>query len=176
MAHNSGDDFMKRRSTIAATAAALCAFPATAALAASSGAALDASVLRMKLQKGITPDVAVDCLKLRANLRNMKQVGYLPLSKQVEAMVGKPQKLTEVFLFCNPLIAIEMVAANIDFAAYLPCRITLTEDSEGSYWLVMLNLAPLIAQIPTGSALHAKAESVNDILMSIMHAGAYGEL
>lgn len=166
---------MKRRSAIAASAAAFCAFPVASARAG-SGSALDASVVRMKLQKGITPDVAVDCLKLRANLRNMKQVGYLPLSKQVEAMVGKPQKLTEVFLFCNPLIAIEMVAANIDFAAYLPCRITLTEDEAGDFWLVMLNLTPLIAQIPAGSALRAKAESVNDILMSIMHAGAAGEL
>jgi hypothetical protein len=40
----------------------------------------------------------------------------------------------------------------------------------------MLKLTPLIAQIPAGSALRAKAESVNDILMSIMHAGAAGEL
>ncbi len=166
---------MKRRSAIAAAAAVFCALHAASARA-DSGTALDASVVRMKLQKGITPDVAVDCLKLRANLRNMKQVGYLPLSKQVEAMVGRPQRLTEVFLFCNPLIAIEMVAANIDFAAYLPCRITLPEDAAGAYWLVMLDLKPLIAQIPAGSALHAKAEQVNDVLMSIMQAGASGSL
>lgn len=166
---------MERRSILAASIAAAISAPAQAATPAGH-AAFDASVVKRALATGITPRVAADCMKLRANLRNMKQVGFLPLSVQVAAMLGKPQRLTEVYLFCDPVTAIEMVASDIDFAAYLPCRITLTEDAAGKYWLVMLNLAPLIAQIPLGSPLLPKATKVAAILNSIMDAGATGAL
>lgn len=163
---------MQRRSILATPLAAAC----TIGVAAAATPAFAASVIKRPLQPGITPDVAADCMKLRANLRNMKQVGFLPLSAQVAAMLGKPQPLTEVYLFCDPLTAIDMVASNIDFAAYLPCRITLSEDTKGQYWLVMLNLAPLIAQIPANSPLRTKADKVNETLTSIMQAGVAGEL
>jgi uncharacterized protein (DUF302 family) len=170
----------KRRAFIAASAtgfgvAALGHTPASGATPPLAPS-LAQSVVRLPLQKGITPDVAVDCMKLRANMRNMKQVGYLPLSQQVTDMLGTKQRRTEVFLFCNPITAMAMVDSDIDFGAYLPCRITLTQDAKGQYWLVMLNLTPLIAQIPADSPLRPKAEAVNDILMSIIHAGAAGDL
>ncbi len=166
-----------RRSAVAMSLAVLAAsVPAASRAGGFAAPALDKSVVRLPLEKGISPSLAIQCMNLRANLHNMSKVGTLPLSAQVEAMLGKKQPLTEVFLFCNPITAMEMVAANLDFAAYLPCRITLTEDDKGRYWLVMLDLAPLIATIPAHSSLRPKAEKVKAILDSIMHAGAAGEL
>jgi uncharacterized protein (DUF302 family) len=136
----------------------------------------NAAVIKMPLTKGLSAHDCVQSMQLRANLLNMKQVGDLPLSEQVQAMTGKPQRLVRVFLFCDPLTAIDMVdGGGIDFAAYLPCRITLVEDDAGKLWLVMMNLQPLIASVPPGP-LREKAEKVGATLMQIMKAGAEGSL
>ncbi|MGC8807376.1 MAG: DUF302 domain-containing protein [Thiomonas sp.] len=136
----------------------------------------NAAVIRMPLAKGLSAHDCVQSMQLRANLLNMKQVGDLPLSEQVQAMTGKPQRLIRVFLFCDPPTAVQMVAGSIDFAAYLPCRITLAEDERGKLWLVMMNLRPLIDSVPPGSPLRKKAETVGAKLMQIMQAGAKGSL
>ncbi|MBN2690871.1 MAG: DUF302 domain-containing protein [Burkholderiaceae bacterium] len=136
----------------------------------------NAAVLRLPLAKGLSPRDCVQSMQLRANLLNMKQVGDLPLSEQVQAMTGKPQRLIRVFLFCDPPTAVQMVDGSLDFAAYLPCRITLVEDENGKFWLVMMNLQPLIDSVPPGSPLRAKAEAVGKTLMRIMRAGARGAL
>jgi hypothetical protein len=136
----------------------------------------NAAVIRLPLAKGLSPADCVQSMQLRANLLNMKQVGDLPLSGQVQAMTGKPQRLIRVLLFCDPLTAVQMVDGSLDFAAYLPCRITLVEDEKGDCWLVMMNLQPLIDSVPPGSPLRTKAEMVGNTLMSIMQAGAKGSL
>ncbi|OYV30514.1 MAG: hypothetical protein B7Z79_06555 [Thiomonas sp. 20-64-9] len=136
-----------------------------------------APVIRLRLNAGLSAQDCVQSMQLRANLLNMKQVGDLPLSEQAQAMTGKPQRLIRVFLFCDPPTAVAMVDdGSIDFAAYLPCRITLVEDAHGQLWLVMMNLQPLIDSVPPGSPLRSKAEKVGKTLMSIMQAGARGSL
>jgi uncharacterized protein (DUF302 family) len=69
-----------------------------------------------------------------------------------------------------------MVEYNIDFAAYLPCRISLVEDAKGKYWLVMMNLDMLIQGASLDAALKKEAEKVRDILNQIMDAGVNGDL
>ena len=133
-------------------------------------------VLRMALEKGVNADDAIESLKLRANKLNMKQVGDLPLSDQVKAMTNKEQRLVRVFLFCDPATAQKISDANIEFAAYLPCRISIAQDKDGKIWLVMLNLQPLIDQIPKDSELRKEAVKVNESLIDIMKAGASGAL
>jgi uncharacterized protein (DUF302 family) len=133
-------------------------------------------VMRMALEKGVSPSDAIESLKLRANKLNMKQVGDLPLSDQVKAMTNKEQRLVRVFLFCDPATAQRISDANVDFAAYLPCRISIAQDKDDKIWLVMLNLAPLIEQIPKDSELRKEAEKVNESLIDIMKAGASGAL
>lgn len=173
---------MKRREAIGFFAALFGSEKAWGALPAASAAmpsSSNAPVVRMPLSKGVSAQDCVQSMQLRANLLNMKEVGDLPLSAQVQAMTGKPQRLIRVFLFCNPLTAVQMVEGvdgSIDFAAYLPCRITLVEDENKRYWLVMMNLQPLIDSVPEGSPLRTKADEVGKMLMSIMRAGAKGSL
>lgn len=170
---------MNRREAIGFSAALFGSEKAWGALSAASAAmpnSSNAPVVRIPLAKGVSPQDCVQSMQLRANLLNMKQVGDLPLSEQVQAMTGKPQRLIRVFLFCDPLTAVQMVDGSIDFAAYLPCRITLVEDENKRYWLVMMNLRPLIDSVPEGSPLRAKANEVGKTLTSIMRAGAKGSL
>lgn len=134
-------------------------------------------VIGIDLAKGVTPDDAVQSMQLRANLLNLKQVGDLPVSKQVAAMTGKPGPTIRILLFCNPLVAADIVAARPDFAAYMPCRIALVETAPGHYRLEMMNLAPLIAEIPAGNAkLRAEAEKISHQLRSVLEWGATGRI
>lgn len=151
------------------------------ACAALSGVAMagpkpEPAVISMALAKGVSPQDAIQSMQLRANSLNIKQVGDLPLSKQVTAMTGKATPLIHIFLFCNPLTAADIAGFNPEFAAYMPCRIALVQDKPGHYELVMINLDPLIRQIPAKSKLHAEAEKVKDTLLSIMQWGAEGRI
>ena len=64
----------------------------------------------------------------------------------------------------------------MNFAAYLPCRISLVEDKKGRGWLVMMNLDMLIQNPKMDPNLKKEAIRVRDILNDIMKAGAAGEL
>ena len=133
-------------------------------------------VIKRPLEPGIGFDEAVQSMKLRANALNFKLVAELPLSKQVEATTGKPQRRMEIFQFCDAVTAKAMVDVSIDFAAYLPCRIALIEDAKGKGWLVMVNLDEILADYKLGPDMSKLAMSVRDALVSIMDAGVKGDL
>jgi uncharacterized protein (DUF302 family) len=136
---------------------------------------IEDTVVKQRINEGISMDEAVESMKLRANLLNMKLVAELPLSKQVEAM-GKKARRMEIFQFCDPLIAQSMVEANIHFAAYLPCRIALVEDEKGQGWLVMMNPDMMLTGATLSAELKKQATEVRDNLLEIMDAGTKGEL
>ncbi|TCV82879.1 DUF302 domain-containing protein [Sulfurirhabdus autotrophica] len=138
--------------------------------------AISQTVVKMPIAKDISMDDAVDSMKLRANFLNMKLVAELPLSKQVEATTGKPERRMTIYQFCDALTAKNMVDYSMDFAAYLPCRIALIEDEKGHGWLVMMDLNILINSANLNPKLKEKAIEVRNNLESIMKAGANGEL
>lgn len=133
------------------------------------------TVVKQALAEGVGPDEAVESMKLRANMLNIKLVAELPLSQQVKAM-GQETRRMEIYQFCDALTAKKMVEYNIDFAAYLPCRIALVEDAKGKFWLVMMNLDMLIQNPGFDPKLKEEAVKVRDTLQSIMAAGANGDL
>jgi len=133
------------------------------------------TVLKMPLAEGVSMDDAVDSMKLRANGLNFKLVAHLPLYRELQAM-GVDSKRVEIFQFCDARIAHEMISHNIDFSAYLPCRITLIEDQTGQAWLVTLDLDKVITTAKLSPELMEKAITVRDHIRSIMEAGANGEL
>jgi uncharacterized protein (DUF302 family) len=133
------------------------------------------TVVKEPLAEGVGPDDAVESMKLRANMLNIKLVAELPLSQQVKAM-GQETRRMEIYQFCDALTAKKMVEYNIDFAAYLPCRIALVEDAKGKFWLVMMNLDMLIQNPGFDPKLKEEAVKVRDTLQSIMTAGANGDL
>ena len=136
---------------------------------------LEKTVVKMPLAEGVSMNDAVESMKLRANILNFKLVAELPLSKQIKAM-GTSSRRIDIYQFCEPLTAKKMVEYDIDFAAYLPCRISLVEDAKGKAWLVMMNLDMLINNQSLDKNLLKEATKVRDSLMEIMRAGANGEL
>jgi uncharacterized protein (DUF302 family) len=162
-----------------ALATSLCACllvvsSATAAPKAPPPIRIADTVVRMPLAKGVGMDDAVQSLKARANELNMKLVAELPLSKQIVAM-GEQSRRIEIFQFCDPLTAKKMVEYDLNFAAYLPCRITLVEDAKGQAWLVMMNLDMFLGDPSLTPDLKKEGIKVRDTLNAIMKAGANGE-
>jgi len=134
---------------------------------------INQTVTKVKLAEGVTADDAIDALQSRAIALNMKLVAHQPLSKELEARGIKSGRL-EIFQFCNPEDAHKMVSFNPIFAAYMPCRIALVEEPDGSTWLMMINLDMLINNVELPPDLKAIATHINKNLVEIMQAGASG--
>jgi uncharacterized protein (DUF302 family) len=145
------------------------------ALAPADNPTIADTIYKMPLQDGISMDDAADSMRLRANGLNFKLVAHLPLSKELETL-GVESGRIEIFQFCDARIAADMLAHDVDFAAYLPCRITLIEDKEGKPWLVTLDLDKVMQVADLPPELVEKAMLVWDNIRSIMEAGAGGEL
>ena len=155
---------------------ALCMFGAAAFAAEPIQSA--PGVYKLSVQSGVSVDDAAESMRLRANALNLKLVAELPLSKQVEAVTGKPQKTIIIFQFCDAVIAKQLIDVNVDFAVFMPCRIALIEEDSGKAWLVMMdvNTDDIAREKRLTPELQKKIEEVRGMLVNIMQAGASGDL
>ncbi len=141
-----------------------------------SGNAAEATVWKVPVADGLSVEEVEDTLRFVANEHNIKNVGELPLSAQVEAMTGESQRFLKIYMFCNPLTAAQMVDYSDAFSAYLPCRVSLIEDTDGKLWLYTLNMDMMIHGGKTlPDDLKAEANDVKDTILDIMNRGASGE-
>ena len=141
-----------------------------------TGNAAEATVWKMKVEEGLKASEVEEVMKFVANEHNIKNVGELPLYKQVEASTGKPFRFMKIFMFCNAVTASKMVEYSDAFSAYLPCRVTLLEDKTGQLWLYSLNMDLMIhGGMPLPEELKKEALNVKKIILDIMKRGASGE-
>ena len=141
-----------------------------------TGNAAEATVWKAKVSDDLSAEDVEDVMHNVANEHNIKNVGELPLYKQVEAMTGKPFRFMKIYMFCNALTAAQMVDYSDAFSAYLPCRISLLEDKQGKLWLYTLNMDLMIhGGTPLPPELKKEALRVKFIIQDILKRGASGE-
>jgi uncharacterized protein (DUF302 family) len=138
-------------------------------------------IIRMPVKEGVSFDDAVESLKLRANTRNFKFVGHAPLSKEVEAVTGKSTLRTEIFSFCDAVTAREFLDVSKEFAAFLPCRVTLLEDENKKIWIVSMLMDMSMLDRPKGAPqvpekLRKRAAEIIDIMDDMIKAAANGDI
>jgi uncharacterized protein (DUF302 family) len=135
-------------------------------------------VYKLAIDRNVSLSEAAESMRLRANALNLKLVAELPLSKQVEAVTGKPQRTITIFQFCDAVTAKELIDMSMDFAIYMPCRISLIEDADGQGWLIMpdINVDLVAKEKKLQKELTARIKKVREGLIEIMQAGAHGEL
>jgi uncharacterized protein (DUF302 family) len=131
------------------------------------------TVIKMALADGVGPQDAVEAMLSKAAELNMKMVGHQNVGLELRNR-GLESPDLEILQFCNPEDAIKMVQFNTIYAAYMPCRIALVQDSEGKHWLEMLNLDMIINAYQLPPELQAIAITVNGTMLSILTAGATG--
>ena len=128
-----------------------------------------------KVKAGVTIEQIEAALASVASEDNMREVGVLPLSKELEARSGKKEKFLKVYSYCTPSTARIMVDFSPHMAAYLPCRITVVEKEDG-LWLYTLNMDMMIKmgrKLPPD--LHVAAMKVRDTILKMMEKGSRGE-
>ena len=141
-----------------------------------TGNAAEATVWKFPVEDGLGWEEVEETMRFVANEHNIKNVGELPLSEQVTAMTGEEQRYLKIYMFCNPLTAVQMVNYSDAFSAYLPCRISVVEDKSGKLWLYSLNMDMMIhggTELP--AELFEEASKVKDTIVDIMNRGAEGE-
>jgi uncharacterized protein (DUF302 family) len=135
-----------------------------------------ATTWEAKVKEGMKPADVEEILKLVAVERNIRDVGVLPLSKELEARSGKREKTLTVYSYCSPGTARKMVDFSPHMAAYLPCRISMVEHDDGSLWLYTLNMDMMVKmgrKLP--SPLKEEAQAVRDTIWTMMQRASKGE-
>lgn len=141
-----------------------------------TGDIAEATVWKIPVEEDLSPEDVEEVMKFVANEHNIKNVGELPLSAEISAQRGEDYRFLKIFMFCNPATAANMVDYSDAFSAYLPCRISLVEDTSGKLWLYSLNMDLMInggKALP--EALFDEATQVKEVMLDIMNRGATGE-
>jgi uncharacterized protein (DUF302 family) len=128
-----------------------------------------------KVRPGVTPEMIEQAFASVAVEQNLRAVGELPLSRELEARSGQPQRLLKVYSYCNPQTARAMVDFSPALSAFLPCRVTVVERDDG-LWLYTLNMDLMIhmgRKLPL--ALKADALRVREAIWLMLERGASGE-
>lgn len=134
-----------------------------------------ATTWERKVRPGVSVQDVEDALASVALEDGVKQVGVLPLSEELRARTGTPQRFLKVYSYCSPEIARKMVDFSPHMAAYLPCRITMLEKEDG-LWLYTLNMDMLIhmgRKLPPD--LRESALKMRGTIVKMLDRGARGE-
>lgn len=136
---------------------------------------IQVQLVRIQVADSVSFDDAVESLKLRANQLNIKFVGANLIYKEIEALTGKPAKRMEIFNFCDGLTAQQMLAADLNTIAFMPCRIAIVEDQDGKRWVISLMMNDKFVRSLKGDT-RKNAERVMDALKNMMRAASAGDL
>ena len=141
-----------------------------------TGNSAEAMVWKVKVSEDLSADEVEETMRFVANEHNIKNVGELPLSGQIEAMTGTESRYLKIYMFCNALTAAQMLEYSDAYSAFLPCRVSMVEDKEGGLWLYSLNMDAMIyGGAPLPVELKEEAEGVKEIILDIMNRGAKGD-
>ena len=134
-----------------------------------------ATTWERKVQPGVTVNDIEQVFAQIATERNMKAVGELPLSKELEARTGQKQRFLKVYSYCSPETARMMVDFSPHMGAYLPCRLTVVERADG-LWIYTLNMDMMVKmgrKLP--SPLKEEAWKVRETIFMMLDRAAKGE-
>ena len=74
-----------------------------------TGNAAEATVWKVPVNEDLSAEDVEETMKFVANEHNIKNVGELPLSSEVEAMSGKKSRFFKIYMFCNAMTAAMML-------------------------------------------------------------------
>ena len=135
-----------------------------------------ATTWAVKVKPGVTVGDIEAALATVATDENIKSVGVLPLSDELQARnPDVKQKMLRVISYCSPTTARMMVDFSPAMAAFLPCRIVIAEKDDG-LWLYTLNMDMMIKmgkKMPPD--LKEATMKVRNTIWKMMERGSTGE-
>jgi uncharacterized protein (DUF302 family) len=141
----------------------------------SGGDIAAATTWERRAASGVTVEQIEQAFASVAAEYNLRAVGELPLSKELEARTGQPQPFLKVYSYCNPSTARRMLDFSPAMAAYLPCRVTVMAREDG-LWLYTLDM-DMMTRMGRRMPPELKAETgrVRDAIRALIDRGAAGE-
>lgn len=142
---------------------------------ASEGDIAVATTWSRKVKPGVTVEEIEEAFESVAAEDNIRPVGNMPISKELQLRSGKPEKFLKVYSYCDPAAARQMVTISPSMAAFLPCRITVVEQEDG-YWIYTMNMDMLIKlgrTLPPDAS--ATMHRLRSTLLKMLDRGAAGE-
>jgi uncharacterized protein (DUF302 family) len=128
-----------------------------------------------KVMPGVTVAEIEEAFASVAAEDNMRPVGDLHISKELELRSGKQEKFLKVYSYCDPAAARQMVDFSPNMAAFLPCRISVVEQDDG-LWIYTMNMDMLIKMgRPLPPDVGATLHRVRATLLKMLERGAAGE-
>lgn len=109
-----------------------------------TGDAMQALVYQRRVAPGRDVGDVERTLEAAAAELGLQSLGTLGVQREIQQQTGKNFPLLQVYLFCDPDLANDLMRHNPGMAAYLPCRITLYEDTRGALWVMTPNLDLLL--------------------------------
>ena len=102
----------------------------------SEGDIADATMWEVKVDEGVTLEDVKDAINAVGVNANIKNVGELPLSEELNAR-GVKSGVIHVMSFCNPETARKMIDFSPAMAGFLPCRVNIVEEEDGLHIYTM---------------------------------------
>jgi uncharacterized protein (DUF302 family) len=138
--------------------------------------------VKLKAKSGLSFDEVIQSMMLRANRLNLKFVGSNPISQDLRAALNDDTvPRTEIFSFCDIMLARDLLRHIPEMVVFMPCRIAVMADAAGDIWILTMNWDV------TGLELAGKQENIppelrrgmldiRNKMEDVMRAGANGEL
>ena len=127
-----------------------------------------------QVQPGVKVEDIEYALEEVALAMGLKDVGTLPLSKELESR-GVKTGYIQVKSYCNPATARKMMNFTMHAAAFLPCRITIAENEKGEMWMYTLNMDMMIKMgKKQPKELLPQTYKVRNTIKAMMMQGASG--
>jgi len=136
---------------------------------------------KVKAAEGVEFDEIIEAMEIKANEVNFKKVGHNKFWKDVGAITGEPALRVEILQFCDAIVGRKMLDFSPEFSIFIPCRISVVEQPDGSIWLMTLDwdVSWLAMAWQKGSKLPEElrqdAVRIRDGMTAIMEAGANAE-
>jgi uncharacterized protein (DUF302 family) len=142
-----------------------------------TGDAMQALVYQRRVASGRDAGDVERSLQEAAAELGLQSLGMLSVQREIRERTGGTFPLLQVYLFCDPDLAVDLMKHNSAMAAYLPCRVTLYEDAQGVLWVMTSNLDLLLhGGRPLPIALQERAAGLQAIFREVVDRAAGTEM
>jgi hypothetical protein len=153
--------------------AALTIYAGMARTILATGDAMEAVVYRKRVAPGRSASEVEEILGRVAAELELHSLGTTSVHREVQAQTGHGFPFLQVYLFCDPELAADLIRHNPAMAAFLPCRVILHRDETGALWLMTPNLDLVVhGGRPLPVALQERSAGLQVILRTMVDRAA----
>lgn len=156
---------------------ALAVYAGMARTVLSTGDAMQALVHQRRVPAGRDASEVESTLAEAAAERGLHSLGVVSVHRQIREQTGQEFPYLQVHLFCDPVLAADLIRHNPAMASFLPCRVIVYEDARGGLSVMTPNLDLVLhGGHPLPVVLQERAAGLQSLLREIVDQAAGEEV